>query len=196
MIYNATEPEFTFPLTPPFFILKSHPELNFILWREPVRFPGAVSQLPSQQQPMPSNRVLNDFPGVWNAINMIRASGHAIATAACRHTQRSQQHSFSPSGQKMTGMSPWPQSEAKFSLTWANTPKPRGLWDPATGPALALLPSTHGVKHRDRIPGAPARLKMGMGVWTMHVKDFRGGGGSVLKGLTAWMQMCLSLPPL
>lgn len=48
-----------------------------------MRFPRAVSvsQLPSQQQPVPSNRVLNDFSGVWDAINAIRVSGHAIATA-------------------------------------------------------------------------------------------------------------------
>lgn len=175
----------------PFF--KSHPELNFILWREPVRFPGAVSQLPSQQQPVPSNRVLNDFPRVWNAINMIRASGHAIATAACRHTQRSQQHSFSPSGQKMTGMSPWPQPQARFSLTSANTPKPEGCgilqpWH--------CSPAHRGWSRGTGHLGAPARLKMGMGMWTMHVKDFRGGRGSVLKGLTAWMQMRLYLPPL
>lgn len=116
------------------FFFKSHPELNFILWREPVMFPGAVSQLPSQQKPVPGNGVLNDFPGVWNAINMIRASGHAIATAACRHTHRPQEHSFPPSGQKMTGVSP----------SGCGT-LPSEMWNvKCCTPHCATLPSTQG----------------------------------------------------
>lgn len=127
---------------------------------------------------------------------MIRASGHAIATAACRHTHRPQQHSFSPSGQKVTGMSPQPQPEAKFLLTWANTPKKPGLCDPAPGQPWHCSPAHTGSSRRTGHPRAPARLRMGVGVWTVPLRDFRGGCGSVLKGLTTWMQMCLYLPPL